>query len=417
MERLKAGVAEVDITPTASGLLWGDLGPETSTGVDAPLLAKALVLDNGESSVAIITLDLFSLRRADARALTNSIAAQAGLSPEAVVVLTSHARSAPVTAAVPGATELDTALVEAVLEKAPVAVAEARSRLQDASLGLGHAILPHLVFNHRLMTRNMKAISAWLGIPRDEVLAPEGPTDPQFSVLVVRDDRGRPLALLWSFAAENRFPAGGRVSPGLPGMVQQTVDARIGRHVPCYYLGGCGGNVSFSHALAESADAVASAVMAVQLETPADPMIRLGGVAEQVILPVRDASRDWNRSEVELKAPQATATFAREAELLQAEGAHAVPATVQAVRLGRYALVCLPGAPFVEFALRIKQGSPFRETLVIGFNDDAGFVIPRPAFEHGGLESWPSRAARVGPGGGEYAADVADELLKTLWRA
>ena len=417
MERLKAGVAEVDITPTAGGLLWGDLGPETSTGVDTPLLAKTLVLDNGEASVAIVTLDLFSLRSADARALAEQVAARAGLAPEAVVVLTSHTRGAPVTAAVPGATEIDTATVAAVLANAPDAVAAALSRMQDASLGLGHAILPHLIYNHRLMTRNMKAISAWLGVPRDEVLAPEGPTDPQFSVFVVRDDRGRPLALLWSLAAENRFSTGGRISAGLPGMVQQLVDARIGRHVPCLYLGGCGSNISYAYPLEEAADAVASAVMAVQLETPADPMIRLGSAAERVILPVRDASRAWNRSEVELKAPQAATAFAREAELLDAEGAQAVPATVQAIRLGRYAIACLPGAPFVEFALRVKEGSPFRETVVVGTNDDAGFVIPRSAFDHGGLESWPSRAARVGPGGGEYAADVAAELLQALWRA
>jgi hypothetical protein len=417
MKRLAAGVAEVDITPSAGGLLSGDLGPAPSTGVDAPLLAKALVLSDDEVMVAIITLDLFSLRREDAQDLTQQVAIRTGLSPEAVMVLASHTRGAPLTAAVPGAAELDTATIATLQLKLPELVVAAQSGMQDASLGIGHAILPHLIYNHRLMTRNMKAVSAWLGVPRNEVLAPEGPTDPQFSVFVVRDDRGRPLALLWSLAAENRFSTGGRISAGLPGTVQQLVDARIGRHVPCLYLGGCGSNISYVYPLEEAADAVASAVMAVQLETPADPMIRLGSAAERVILPVRDASRAWNRSEVELKAPQAADTFAREAELLEAEGAQAVPATVQAIRFGRYALACLPGAPFVEFALRVKEGSPFRETVVVGTNDDAGFVIPRSAFDHGGLESWPSRSARVGPGGGEYAADVAAELLQALWRA
>jgi hypothetical protein len=89
---------------------------------------------------------------------------------------------------------------------------------------------------------------------------------------------------------------------------------------------------------------------------------------------------------------------------------------VQAIRLGRYALVCLPGAPFVELGLSAKQGSPFQQTIVVGSNDDVGTVLPRPAYEHGGFETWTSRAAKVGPGGGEYAVEVAGELLRELWR-
>jgi hypothetical protein len=299
----------------------------------------------------------------------------------------------------------------------PGIVAAAQAGAQDASLGVGEAFLPHLVYNHRLMTRNMKTISAWLDVPPDEVLCPEGPTDPRFSVIVVRDARGRPLALLWGLAAENRFTADGMISPGLPGLVQQAVSERVGRPVPCLYLGGCGGNVSYAHPLDQAAAAVASAVMAVQLETPADPMIRLGSAAEQVILPIRDTSQFWNKSDIALKAPQAVETFAREVEQLQAEGAHAVPAMIRCLRLGRAALACLPGTPFVEFGLATQQASPFKQTFVIGSNDDAGMVITRQAFSCGGYETWTSRAARVGPGGGEYAAEVAGELLAALWRA
>jgi hypothetical protein len=196
MQRLKAGFAEADITPTALGSLSGDLGPTPATGVETPLSAKALVLSDGAAAVAIVTLDLFSLRRADDESLIEKIAASTGLSPEAVILVTSRTRGAPVTAGVPGATEIDEASIEAIYEKVPGAVKEAASRMQDASLGLGRAILPHLIYNHRLMTRNLKAVSAWLDVPRDEVLGPEGPTDPHFSVFVVRDDRGRPLALL-----------------------------------------------------------------------------------------------------------------------------------------------------------------------------------------------------------------------------
>jgi hypothetical protein len=417
MNRLKAGVAVKEITPEVGGLLAEDLGTRPSTGIAGPLMAKAVVLDNGDTQAAIVTLDLIGLRRADAATLADAISARTGIERDAVMVISSRTRAGPLTAAAPGVAEVDRAAIARVLSQTPEAVAQAQANLQDASLGIGHAILPHLVYNHRLMTRNMKAISAWLDTPRDEVLYPEGPTDPQFEVVVVRDGRGRPMALLWSFAAENRFLSDGLISPALPGLVQGQVAERIGRDVPCLYLGGCGSNVSYAHPLEPSADAAASAIMAVQLETPADPMIRLGSASEQIVLPIRDASQFWSKADIELKAPQAAATFAHEVELLQAEGAHALSATLQVLRLGRHALVCLPGTPFVEFGLAIRQASPFQQTLVVGSNDDAGTIITRQAFARGGFETWTSRAARVGPGGGEYLVDVAADLLKQLWRA
>ena len=94
MERLKAGIAEINITPSAGGLLAGDLGPQLATGVGAPLQAKALVLDNGEAAVAIITLDLFSLTSADMQALAQGVASRTGLAPEAVMIVASHTRAA-----------------------------------------------------------------------------------------------------------------------------------------------------------------------------------------------------------------------------------------------------------------------------------------------------------------------------------
>jgi hypothetical protein len=195
------------------------------------------------------------------------------------------------------------------------------------------------------------------------------------------------------------------------------LDARLGRHVPGLYLAGCGGNVSFTYGLEASVDALVSALMAVQLETPCDPMVKLSYAQEKMVLPIRDYSRFWSQSDIELKYPQAVEVYQQEVELLQKEGAHAVPACVQVFRLGRSALVGLPGMPFVEFALDIKAKSPVETTLVASnVNGDMGYVITRQAFEDEGFEAWPARSAKVGPGGGEFMAESAVGLLKALWR-
>ncbi len=415
--RLQAGVAEVEITGKIGLELAAELNPRVSRRVRTPLMAKALVLSNGEEILAVITLDLFGLQREAADRLTQTISERCGLKPAGVMLICSHTRGAPYTTPVVGWPGVHEEYIAEVVSKVPDVVSRAQERLQDAALGAGHALLPHLIFNHRLMTRNMKAITAWLGVPKDEVLAPEGPTDPEFSVLVIRNSRGFPLCFLWNFAADNRFPQDDQVSADLPYLVQRELDERLGRHVPSLYLTGCGGNVSFTYGLEQTADAVASAVMAVQLETPCDPMIRLGCAHEKMILPIRDYSQFWSQADIELKCPQAVPAYAQEIELLRKEGAHAVPTRVQAFRLGRFALVGLPGMPFVEFALDIKKKSPAQATLVAGnANGHVGYVITRRAFEHEGFEAWPARSAQIGPGGGEFMAEETVSLLKALWK-
>jgi neutral ceramidase len=414
---LKAGVAETEITGQVGIELAAEFEPRASKGARTPLFAKALVLSDGAETLAIVALDVFGLQTDPIKHMVRDTAERCGLKSEAVMIVCSHTRGAPYTTPVVGWPGVHADYVEEVLAKIPDLVQAAKGNLQNASLGLGSATLPHLVYNHRLMTRNMKAITAWLGVPKNEVLAPEGPIDPEFSVLVVRNDRGRPLCLLWNFAADNRFSQGDMMSADLPYFVQQEMDTRLGTHVPSLYLAGCGGNVSYVHGLETTTDLVASAVMAVQMETPCDPMVKLACTVEAVVLPIRDYSQFWSKPDIELKHPEALDAYVQELAMLQAQGEHAVPTNVQVMRLGRFALVGLPGMPFVEFALAIKERSPFQGTLVAGdVGGYVGVVIPSHAFDHGGYESWPARSAKVGRGGGEFLAQEAVGRLEELWR-
>ncbi len=418
---LKVGIAEWEITPALGNKLAVEFAPQVAAQVKTPLLAKALVLSSAEITLVLVTLDLFGLERELAERLQAAIAARCGVTPAAVLIVCSHTRGGPYTTAVVGEAEIDIAALQSLERILPDLAAAAQNNLLDAALGLGKVVLPHLVYNHRWLTRNMKAVTAWLGVPINEVLAPEGPTDPEFNVLVLRDRQGFPLGLIWNFAAENRFPEGengrGAVSAGLPYYVQKAVDARAGKHIPLFYLPGCGGNVSFAYGLDQSADLVASAVMAAYLETTCDPQARLDCRAETVILPVRDTTCFWSQPDIELKAPQALEAYACEVEYLQKENLQAVAAQVQVFRLGRYALVGMPGVPFAEFGLEMKQASPAAETLVVGnTGGHLGYLIPRQSFEDEGFESWPARSALVGPGGGEFVIEEAARLARALWK-
>jgi hypothetical protein len=415
--KLQAGVAEVEITPKAGVILAGEFGPTTASTLDSPLMVKVLVLDDGRQRLLIIGLDLLGLDATIADEWVKEAAIKAGIKSQAVMIICSHTRCAPYSAVGVGSTGLDQNFLTLVKGKLLQAVEQAVTALQPAALGVGKVTLPHLIYNHRLLTRNMKAISAWLGVPKNEVLAPEGATDPDLSVIVVRDGHGFPLCLLWSYAADHRPKSSGAISAGLPGLVQAQIDARLGRHIPLVYLAGCGGSTSYIQGEGASADAVASGVIAAYLETSGDPSLRLSCADEAVIVPVRDSREFWAQADIQLKYPAVEAVFAKEAELMQASGERAVKTRVQVFRLGRFALVGLPGIPFAGFGLAIKAASPAGETVVAANNGGyLGVVATREAFAAGGYETWASRANKVGPGAGEFLVERAVELLKGLWK-
>lgn len=314
--RLQAGTGEVQIMPAAGVELVGEFAPRTSTGIATPLMAKALVLSNGKDSLAIVSLDLAGLDDKTSARLVQAISQKTGLLPEAIMVLCSFNRGAPYTTARVGGPELNQAYLEKIIQEVPGAVAQAQQVLQPAALGVGHVFLPHLIYNHRLMTRNMKAVTAWLGVPKNEVLEPEGPVDPEFGEIVIRDHAGFPICLLWNFPAEIRSGGDNRISAGLPGMVQSEVDARLDKHVPVICLPGCSSNISFTRGLEECVDALASAVIATYMETSCDPTARLGAAVEKVILPMRDYSQFWSKPDIELKCPDLAEVYQRELEML-----------------------------------------------------------------------------------------------------
>lgn len=413
--RLKAGVAEVDITPPIGTGLVAELAPRASEAVRLPLMARALVLSNGAVTLALVTLDLYGISPKASEELAARAAAVCGTRREAVMVICSGTRGGPATAPLVGCPQPDSALVDEAAARAVTAVDRAAIGMKEAFMGTGHAILPHLVWNHRLVTRNYKTVTAWLGIPKNEVLGPEGPTDPLFSVVTIRGDAGKPACFLWSFAADNRFPADTGISADLPGLVQKEVDARLGSHVPCLFLNGCAGNTSFAHGLAESADAAASAVIAVYRETSGESDIRLACRAEKMILPVRDHDQFWSRPDIELKMPAAAAAFAAEIQLMSREVMRAIPVTIRAFRLGRTAVAGMPGMPFVEHGLAVRQQSNFAETIVAGnCGGQVGPIPTRDAFAAGGYETWTARSACLGLGAGEFIAEEAQALLREL---
>jgi hypothetical protein len=78
-------------------------------------------------------------------------------------------------------------------------------------------------------------------------------------------------------------------------------------------------------------------------------------------------------------------------------------------------MVFLPGEPFVEIALAIREASPCQFTAVAGYAESyIGYIPTDRAFKSGGYETGPGAWSRVAAGSEAIVRREAVELLKSL---
>ena len=90
---LKAGVAKVDITPKPGLRVVGHV--RKTNGARDPLRAAILVLDDGKTRAAIVTMDVIGAWDAMVRDLRKGISAKTGIKPDHIMVTAAHNHSGP----------------------------------------------------------------------------------------------------------------------------------------------------------------------------------------------------------------------------------------------------------------------------------------------------------------------------------
>jgi hypothetical protein len=385
---------------------------QLSAGVSEAVIsgrsAKALAFSSDEKKMVLIAVDIMGFAAPNAAETINDICSRCGIGASDLMVVCSGAASGPVTCPRYGMAEPEEAFLKELGIGLPELAVSALNSLAPVSAGCYRANLPHIAHNARFLTRNLKAVNEWMDVPQNEVLSAEGPSDPDLDVLAVRDDSGSLSALLWCYSAEDRF------GESLGSAVQEEIDRRLGGHIPCLRLPGCGADTAFTYDFQKTVDLLSSSVIASAMEACCDPTAAVCSERRSVILPVRDYSIFYDRAEVEMKLPGAVPIFERELGMLQKEALTALPASIQAIRLGGFAIAGLPGNAFASLALDLKRRSPVKLTCVTGFcGGTQGYLMPGDSFDNGGFEAWPARWALPARGSGEF---LCDELAGVLVR-
>jgi hypothetical protein len=214
----QAGAATSNITPEIGQEIVGGFVPYPSQHIHDELHARCLVLDDGQTKLALVVCDLLGIQRVVSTEARKMIQESVGIPPECVMISATHTHSA--TSALgkdrlKPEQELDD-YQRFVARRIADGVKRATNNLWPAQIAFGTVDVPEHVFNRRwhmrpgtvpvnpFGTSDLVKMNPPAGSPN--LVEPAGPIDPTISFIAVRAANGPMISV---FAAYSLHYVGG----------------------------------------------------------------------------------------------------------------------------------------------------------------------------------------------------------------
>lgn len=424
---VRAGAAQIDITPPVGTSLAGYFHDRVSEAVADPLFARALVLESEGSRIALVSLDLICITRETTDPAKELIAQRTGIAPERVLICCTHTHTGPN----PRRTGKQIIPVNHQwLDALPGLIADA---VQAACAEMFDAVLiPGREFEDQLGSNRlgrMRDGSEVFG--KEQAIGPAGPIDPELLALAVRAHDGTMRAMVVNYAMHADATGGNQISAGWPGKVARTLAQVYGPQCVTLVLNGCCGDINHHYwqprrivsygQLRTDAMGRAVAGLAMNAVELSEPMERaeVDARLRRPLIPyyTRDEAM---RAEVEaLRAKEQLTPFERVTVERFDEWPYdgqLAEVTVQALRLGDIIFVGLPGEIFVRWGLEIKHWSPACYTFVAELaNDWFGYIPTSDQAHRGAYGAKPILSRRLHADGGRQMTDAVQVMMWDLW--
>lgn len=427
---LLAGAAAVDISPEVFPI---ELRSGKSNHVHDPLHVRAVAFQNGDGRAVIALIDDIGVGREWTDEVKAAVAEKTGWKVEEMLVSATHTHSAPKGG--------DTSPSRIAFEKKRRdGLAEALTRaigsLQPAEVGYASEEETSEVFNRRWHLKPGTMPPNPLGgfdqvrtnAPRDLLVKPAGPVDPEICVVDVRTRKGRrPLGLIanWALHYVGGIPTVTEADGKVVGMASADYFGEFARVMP-HRVGGSKPPADFVAMMTNGAAGDINNIDFAQTRPPRAPFEQARIVASKA------ADTAW-RAVKKIESYDANPTVAMRQRLVTLQHRVPTPAEiekavallaltrkeqaaihertssvaaatvvyggpenpgsleviVQAIRIGDQAIVSMPFEVLVEIGLEIKEKSPFPHTFLIELaNGGHGYLPPPHQIELGGYESW-----------------------------
>jgi neutral ceramidase len=393
MPQLRASAGKIDLEPRVGQWLTGYASRiEPAHGIHDPVMARAVVLDNGETSLVIVALDLLGLGAEYVKDIRQRIERQTSIPSGHVLISCTHTHFGPAAVAMRGVmSHIDYDWLERLKSRIVDLVDGLVSDLRPARIGHASTTVTGVAFNRQDKTH-----------PHDEELV----------VIAIDSESGEPIATIANYAT-HAVVLGGRYmffSADFPGELNRRVEEARGG-VSLYLQGGCGdvnpdvevrGRFEDCERIGEM---LARAVLAAVADAPRTSDVSLGAASKVVGVPLDPAPTleqvDEQIAQFEANKRKAADSGNRERELVdqtmldwvtELRGLiirdavpKTLPAEVFAARINDLRIVTLPFETYNDIGVAIKQGvKPLRGVFVGYSNGLFGYCPTRWAKDQGG---------------------------------
>lgn len=447
----RAGAATSNISPKIGTSINGNMKDGTVSQIHDDTHARCIVLDDGQTRLAILTVDLCMIYREELDEAKRRAHQITGIPVENMMMSATHTHSGGTACSV-FQSDPDKNYLKFLRERITDAVVQANNNLAPARIGWAVGKESGQVFNRRWKMKPGKLLMNPFGkedqvkmnpgIGNPDLLEPAGPTDPELPIISVQTPEGRPIALLANYSLHYVGGTGaGEISADYFGMFAERMKQLLGSddklHPPFVAMlsNGTSGNINNVNwgadkapqptspytRMKEVADIVAAEAYKTYQNIKYQSWISLSAVQQEIKLGVRLP----NKEEIErakgiiAKAPGPVMNtmeeiYARETMLIK-DYPKQVPVLLQAFRVGDLAIAAAPCEIFVEIGLDIKARSPFKTTFTTSLANGYNGYLPTPEHhELGGYETWRARSSYLEVGASTKVTSVLFELLRKL---
>lgn len=429
LAEFRAGAAAVDVTPQEFPVIVvGSMLSRTATEVHSPLFAKAIVLDDGETRLAIVVVDTCAMPRSLLDEVKATAAKSTGIAAENMLISATHTHSAPAVIGGLG-TDPDPNYPPLLKARLVEAIEKAAKNLSPAKVGaaVGNAApytavrrwirRPDRVrddpFGNPTVRANMHP-----GYQSPDATGPAGPIDPDLSVISFLSRDGRPIALLANFSMH--YYGAPSISADYFGLFSDRMKTRIapGDDAPDSppFVGimshGPSGDIWLRdylkpapkeppHDISSYTDALVDIAHEAYKTIQYRDDVTLAMAQTDLPLEFRTPDKqrlEWARGIVDaMEGPSpktTTEVYAREAIFLhERQGASLI---LQALRIGDVGITAIPNEVYALTSLKLKAHSPLQPTVNIELaNGSEGYLVPPEQHPLGGYNTWAARSAAL----------------------
>ena len=450
MNKLNVGFSKVNINPPLGISVAGYYIDRFAKGFLDDTNISGVAFECDGTKILVMSVDVCTLRTAYTKLCAEEIEKATGVSKENIFITATHSHTAAdVGAALDGSSnELIDEYTRLVTRRMVDAAVMALADLAPAKMGFATGWAPERVAYIRRY--RMKDGSTFTCPPINDpnIVGPIGELDQRVHVLRFTREGAEDVVIV-NYGVHADTVNGELISADWPHWMYKTLDAALDG-VKCIFIAGAQGDVGSTNVHPSGGDmndteisfdnemkspgmarfvgrALAGTVLQVYDKVEYVDVDSIEMIQKSVTVPAnvpapedlplahkyKELHEAGHDDEIPFKAMQLTTVVAEAIRMCELEhGPYEFNLGMCGIRLGNVALVGIPGEPFTEVGVKIKDTDGFAMIMPCGLtNGYEGYFPVKAAFDEGGYEA---RTSRYKSGVAEAVVDCGKAILEEL---